>query len=506
MACGIIEDGCDHHFQIMQHTNFPSYAYNKYKTSPFFLISLEAWRRGLEISFSRDIKNFTVSSQENSRIFCKSMVLDPELGFRTHEICETKDEAKQYLAEAGVPVARGRRFRPEIGDEVIFGYANELGYPVVLKPTNGFKGKGVFSNIPDAATLRKLLVTVRRDMNYPDVMLEERIEGNDYRVFVIGDRVEGALKRVPAHVTGNGRDPVRKLIKSKNAGRMKNPHLELKLIKVDQDLLENIRSTGKSLGSVLKQGETLFLRVRGNVATGGDSEDVTERLPKHVGETAIRAVKAIPGLNHAGVDVLYDEAKPDSTGVVIEINSMAEFGGHLYPVIGEPRDISSALIDHYFPESISSRDKNRTVFYDLDRLKKTLDSDPETAVTLSPPPDGKWIRREITLSGRVQNVGFRAWAKKQARELGLSGYVENLPDGRVRIVAAGGQEPVQTFEYGCKTGPDKASVEQVAAAMYEGPVIMGFRIIRKKSVFKTKTAHLVHAVRWRLAKLKKRFF
>ncbi len=488
----------------MKHTDFPSYAYNKYKTSPFFLISLEAWRRGLEVTFSGDIKNFTVSSPENTRIFCKSMVLDPEMGFRTHEICETKDETKQHLARAGVPVARGRRFRPEIGDEVIVGYADELGYPLVLKPTNGFKGKGVFSNISDAATLRKLLVVVRRDMNYQDVMLEERVDGHDYRVFVIGDKVQAILKRVPAHVTGNGRDAVRKLIKSKNAERMKNPHLELKLIKVDLDLLNNIRHEGKSLGSILKDGETLFLRVRGNVATGGDSEDVTDILPKHVGETAIWAVKAIPGLNHAGVDVLYDETNPDSPGVVIEINSMAEFGGHLYPVTGEPRDISSALIDHYFPESMGSRDKNRTIFYDLDSLKKTLENDPEAAVTLPPPPDGEWVRREITLTGRVQKTGFRAWAKIQAHELGLSGYVENLSDGRVRIVVAGEEEPVRTFEHLCQTGPDKAGVEQVTASGYDKPVIMGFRIIRKKSAIRTKLAHLAHAVRWRLARLKNR--
>ena len=491
--------------RIMIHTDYPAYAYNKYKTSPFFLISLEAWRRGLVVAFSRDIKNFTVSSAETTCIFSKSMVLDPEMGFRTHEICETKDETKQYLARAGVPVARGRRFRPEIGDEVIVGYASEVGYPVVLKPTNGFKGKGVFSNIPDSATLRKMLVVVRRDMNYPDVMLEERVEGHDYRVFVIADRVEAALKRVPAHVTGNGRDPVRKLIKSKNAERMKNPHLEQKLIKMDPDLLNNIRNAGKSLRSVPKEGEILFLRVRGNVSTGGDSEDVTERLPKHVGETAIRAVKAIPGLNHAGVDVLYDEKNPDSPGVVIEINSMAEFGGHLYPVIGEPRDISSALIDHYFPESVGRRDKNRSVFYDLDDLRNTLENNPETEVTLPSPPEGEWVRREIILSERVQKTGFCRWAKKQALVLGLSGFVENQPDGSIRIVVGGGEEPVRTFEHLCGKGPQEAGVVQVASTGYDKPIIVGFRIIRKQSAFRVKTAHLVHAVRWRLTKLKSRF-
>lgn len=43
----------------------------------------------------------------------------------------------------------------------------------------------------------------------------------------------------------------------------------------------------------------------------------------------------------------------------------------------------------------------------------------------------------IRVDGRVQGVGFRWWVQHQARELGLAGYAENLPDGRVEVSAQG---------------------------------------------------------------------
>ncbi len=51
-------------------------------------------------------------------------------------------------------------------------------------------------------------------------------------------------------------------------------------------------------------------------------------------------------------------------------------------------------------------------------------------------------RAIITVEGRVQGVGFRWWAMTQARELGLVGHADNLPDGRVEICAQGPIEAV----------------------------------------------------------------
>jgi acylphosphatase len=50
---------------------------------------------------------------------------------------------------------------------------------------------------------------------------------------------------------------------------------------------------------------------------------------------------------------------------------------------------------------------------------------------------GEQTRLTAWVEGRVQGVGFRWWARARALELGLSGYAENLEDGRVRVIAEG---------------------------------------------------------------------
>ena len=50
------------------------------------------------------------------------------------------------------------------------------------------------------------------------------------------------------------------------------------------------------------------------------------------------------------------------------------------------------------------------------------------------------IRLTAWVSGRVQGVGFRWWVRANAIELGLVGFAENLADGRVKVVAEGGED------------------------------------------------------------------
>jgi acylphosphatase len=68
----------------------------------------------------------------------------------------------------------------------------------------------------------------------------------------------------------------------------------------------------------------------------------------------------------------------------------------------------------------------------------------------------RWI-----VSGRVQGVGFRWFAVRLAEEIGVSGWVTNLPDGRVEVVARGTVEALSRVEEGLRTGPRGARVESV---------------------------------------------
>jgi acylphosphatase len=65
------------------------------------------------------------------------------------------------------------------------------------------------------------------------------------------------------------------------------------------------------------------------------------------------------------------------------------------------------------------------------------------------------------VSGRVQGVYFRAFTEKTARELGLCGWVKNLPDGRVETLACGNLKALEQFEAALWQGPPRAKVEKV---------------------------------------------
>jgi acylphosphatase len=67
-------------------------------------------------------------------------------------------------------------------------------------------------------------------------------------------------------------------------------------------------------------------------------------------------------------------------------------------------------------------------------------------------------RLHITVSGTVQGVFFRANAVSVATKLGLKGFVRNLPDGSVEIVAEGEKELLEKLLEWCSHGPEGASV------------------------------------------------
>ncbi len=72
-------------------------------------------------------------------------------------------------------------------------------------------------------------------------------------------------------------------------------------------------------------------------------------------------------------------------------------------------------------------------------------------------------RAHILVSGRVQGVCYRMYARDKALSLDLKGWVRNLPDGRVEIVAEGEGEKIALFLVLIRTGPSSAQVTDLQA-------------------------------------------
>ena len=83
---------------------------------------------------------------------------------------------------------------------------------------------------------------------------------------------------------------------------------------------------------------------------------------------------------------------------------------------------------------------------------------------------------EIRVYGRVQGVGFRYAARNKATELGLRGWVENLPDGSVRCTVLGDASACNAFIRWSSTGTGYSWVERTEVTEKEPENLHGFRI------------------------------
>lgn len=85
--------------------------------------------------------------------------------------------------------------------------------------------------------------------------------------------------------------------------------------------------------------------------------------------------------------------------------------------------------------------------------------------------------RHYIVEGRVQGVFFRVSTRDRAHEIGLQGWVRNLPDGRVETVACGNETQLGSFELWLKQGPDLALVSEVKIESWsEETDLSGFNV------------------------------
>lgn len=78
--------------------------------------------------------------------------------------------------------------------------------------------------------------------------------------------------------------------------------------------------------------------------------------------------------------------------------------------------------------------------------------------------------RRLLIKGKVQGVFYRGWSERNARELGLDGWVRNLRTGEVELLASGPVEALDELVRRCWSGPHAAQVADIEISESEQPV------------------------------------
>lgn len=209
-------------------------------------------------------------------------------------------------------------------------FLRRCGGDCVVKPSGGTGGgRGVRTGIRTAWHLAQAAAA---GAVYADrLLIEEQIEGDNYRLLYLDGELIDAFIRRPPTVVGDGRSTIAGLVRKMNEQRLKQGvGLSQVLLTVDLDVRRTLARQGLSLRSVPAAGKRVILKTVVNENAGDDNSSATSLLCRSIVEDGERAVRALR-VRLAGVDIITrDPTLPlaESGGVVLEVNAPPNFYYH----------------------------------------------------------------------------------------------------------------------------------------------------------------------------------
>src|ERR1700716_1003981 len=272
------------------------------------------------------------------------------------DIALNKDLTNRLVRNAGLPVPRSIRVKDEEGAVTA---ANEIGYPVVLKPLDGNHGRGVGVNLQHEAAVRSHYPLAKAETHTGTVLVEKFIPGNTYRILVVGGHAVAATEEVPAHVVGDGLHTLRQLVKLTNADPRRGHGSENLLVRIrlDETALALAQGQGYGPDDIPPKGTHVQLARTAHISLGGISVDRTDEVHPYNAMIAEQAAQVI-GLQVAGIDIVAPDiaaSVQETGGAICEVNAGPGLGLHIEPVQGKPRDVARPVIELLFPPGATSR-------------------------------------------------------------------------------------------------------------------------------------------------------
>lgn len=254
--------------------------------------------------------------------------------------CRSKQQAREKFQKGGIPHAQGLIF---FNPFAAIRFAKQHGFPLVIKPNVSGFSRGSHFPINDYKTLWKAIFLAK--LWWPFTVVEQFLEGKNYRVVVANGKIVSVLQRYAPSVKGDGTSTIRELMQKENAIR-----LRMQLYPVISPLKETAQTRtflakqGLNFESVLddQQRVTLFYRI--SLAPGGVVEVINKQLLPEVNHTLFKDVLKLFDANILGIDVILEKGIEfdyrAQKCIFLEVNSRPYLKMHAFPRYGIAEDLS----------------------------------------------------------------------------------------------------------------------------------------------------------------------
>lgn len=311
------------------------------------ILAKEAFLKNLNVEVLDRKENFIRVYSDNKSEWIKEATKTSLDSYISFLIMENKHVSRRVLEDAGVIVPKGQHF--ESLDIAISKYNDWRNSKLVIKPTTTNFGLGIHI-LEREFSLNQWESSIKNAFSLStSILIEEFIEGPEYRFLVLGEEVAAVCHRVPANVMGNGNSSILELVNQKNMDPRRGLGHKTPLEKIQTSPIEEeiISEQGYSWNSIPESGKIVYLRRNSNISTGGDSLDYTDLVHPEFKHIAVSASKAANS-KICGVDIIAKsiEIHPDlQKYAILEINFNPVIYIHDFPFQGQNRRVGRKVLE-----------------------------------------------------------------------------------------------------------------------------------------------------------------
>lgn len=239
------------------------------------------------------------------------------------QIAKSKNDTTRLLKNSGLPVT------PQVllqKNEQIEAFTKSHGFPIVIKPANEEKGRGIHTHILSIEEATEIYESMKT--KYANILLEKHVYGDGYRVYILNGECVRVRKLEAAYVIGDGKKTIRELIADKNSSpERNNAHAVMAQIEIDDSTKKLLSKYNHTLNDIPENGHKITLSPTSNLSRGGSSTDFSQLHPENL-DICIQAARTL-GLHCAGVDLISEDASiswRDNDAVICEVNAQPQIG------------------------------------------------------------------------------------------------------------------------------------------------------------------------------------